>query len=171
MLTLTPFEAHAENIQVQGEARAQANQVTFEFKLDDPYRKVEDSGVSGEWKAWARGDELWKTTCFEVFMGFAGDPGYWEFNFSPAKEKWNVYRFEGYREPQPPKAASDFELKVVNITAERLKFIVHSKVNPIGMECSLTAIIRTAQATQYFALTHASQKPDFHQRESFSKRL
>jgi hypothetical protein len=171
MLSLKPFEAIPEDIQVHAEARVQANQLTFEFDLKDPNHQVEDLGKTGEWKTWARADELWKTTCFEAFVGFAGDPGYWEFNFSPVKTSWNVYRFEGYRNPQSPKAAADFELKAAIITSNRFKFIIQSKVSPTGMECSLTAVIRTKQNIKYFALTHASTKPDFHQRESFSKRL
>src|SRR5438045_24619 len=42
-----------------------------------------------------RADDLWRTTCFEAFLG-TGDGGYYELNFSPSTE-WAVYRFDGYR--------------------------------------------------------------------------
>ncbi|MDQ2692482.1 MAG: DOMON-like domain-containing protein, partial [Chloroflexota bacterium] len=43
-----------------------------------------------------RKDELWKHTCFELFLAIKDQPQYWEFNFSPSGD-WNVYRIEGYR--------------------------------------------------------------------------
>src|SRR5436190_13084183 len=44
----------------------------------------------------ARTDELWKTTCFEIFS--AGDgASYDEYNLSPSGA-WAAYRFDGYRE-------------------------------------------------------------------------
>jgi hypothetical protein len=43
-----------------------------------------------------RGDDLWQTTCFELFLKESDGAGYREFNFSPS-ERWAAYRFEGYR--------------------------------------------------------------------------
>jgi hypothetical protein len=55
----------------------------------------------------ARADNLWKTTCFELFLGQAGTT-YREFNFSPSGQ-WATYAFAAYREsghdapmPLPP---------------------------------------------------------------------
>jgi hypothetical protein len=42
-----------------------------------------------------RGDELWKTTCFELFL-YDGGGRYREFNFSPSGQ-WAAYAFSGYR--------------------------------------------------------------------------
>src|SRR5690349_14172779 len=43
-----------------------------------------------------RADELWQTTCFELFLKPAGGSGYVELNLSPS-ERWNAYDFEAYR--------------------------------------------------------------------------
>lgn len=43
-----------------------------------------------------RADELWKATCFELFIRPEEGNGYYEFNFAPSGE-WAAYRFGGYR--------------------------------------------------------------------------
>ena len=45
----------------------------------------------------ARTDELWRSTCFELFLRFDDDERYVEFNFSPST-RWAAYAFDGYRE-------------------------------------------------------------------------
>jgi hypothetical protein len=43
-----------------------------------------------------RGDELWRHTCFEMFVRESAGLGYYEFNFAPSTQ-WAAYRFDGYR--------------------------------------------------------------------------
>ena len=42
-----------------------------------------------------RAEDLWKTTCFEMFLDL-GDGAYRELNFSPSG-RWAAYDFSGYR--------------------------------------------------------------------------
>jgi len=44
-----------------------------------------------------RKDELWKTTCFELFVRDPATEAYLEFNLSPSGN-WAAYAFDGYRE-------------------------------------------------------------------------
>ena len=44
-----------------------------------------------------RMDNLWKTTCFEIFWQPIGQPGYVEFNLSPSG-RWASYDFDSFRE-------------------------------------------------------------------------
>ena len=44
-----------------------------------------------------RADNLWQSTCFELFMQPDGASGYSEFNLSPS-ERWAAYDFTGVRE-------------------------------------------------------------------------
>src|SRR4051794_22819774 len=55
-----------------------------------------------------RTDDLWRTTCFEAFLGGPHAAAYCEFNFAPSGQ-WAASRFAGYREgmaslalPTPP---------------------------------------------------------------------
>lgn len=45
----------------------------------------------------AREDDLWKTTCFEIFWQADGTQSYREFNLSPSG-KWASYKFDSFRE-------------------------------------------------------------------------
>ena len=45
-------------------------------------------------------DELWRHTCFELFVGAQNDAEYYEFNFSPSGQS-AVYGFRDYRDGGP----------------------------------------------------------------------
>lgn len=45
----------------------------------------------------ARADDLWQTTCFELFLRRPDERGYIEFNFSPSG-RWAAWAFDDYRE-------------------------------------------------------------------------
>ncbi|HYW15993.1 MAG TPA: DOMON-like domain-containing protein [Allosphingosinicella sp.] len=49
----------------------------------------------------ARGDGLWRHTCFEAFVRLGGDEEYLEFNLAPSGD-WAAYRFLRYREGMAP---------------------------------------------------------------------
>ena len=44
-----------------------------------------------------RRDELWQSTCLELFIAQPNEPPYWEINLAPNGD-WNVYRLDGYRQ-------------------------------------------------------------------------
>jgi len=43
-----------------------------------------------------RANELWRATCFELFIAPENSSNYWEFNISPTKA-WNFYAFDSYK--------------------------------------------------------------------------
>ncbi len=118
-----------------------------------------------------RADELWKTTCFELFLQPARSAGYVEFNFSPSS-RWAAYRFEDYRaemcplplEVEPfivaPKDQEPFELE---IDLER-----DATISTGDLRMGISAVIEeTGAAKSYWALAHAPGPPDFHNRDCF----
>lgn len=166
MKTLLPFSPNNHNIHFEGEITKQDHLILLRFSLTDPAHKVKDSLVPGQWKNWPRADELWKTTCFEAFIAATGKENYWEVNLSPAKQKWNLYSFEEYRKPQPPRVSADFEILEIEASRETLACTLKSKIElPEDLEANLTAVIRTQEGISYYALRHAPVKPDFHYRE------
>lgn len=121
-----------------------------------------------------RSDGLWRHTCFEVFIGHGSAPDYWEYNFSPSGA-WAAYHFTAYREGMaalmkgaPPqvtqKIGSDsFELSAVIDLSWLAKTLAG-----VGMRLGLAAVIEDrARVLSYWALKHASGKPDFHHADSF----
>lgn len=110
-----------------------------------------------------RTDELWRTTCFELFLADGGGL-YREFNFSPSGQ-WAAYAFSGYRnrigdhEPVcPPEIAIDSGPSVFTLTA----FLAGSELDG-ARSASPSAVLEEERGRlSYWALRHPGLKPDFH---------
>jgi hypothetical protein len=136
------------------------------------------SGTVGELKlpapaAPVRTDELWKHTCFELFVKPAGGKAYCEFNFSPSGA-WAAYAFDAHRAGM---RALEIVAPQISVTraAERLAMDVVVDVGglPTGT-CSvaLSAIIEETNGRRsYWALKHPAGRPDFHAAEGFAASL
>lgn len=117
----------------------------------------------------ARADELWRTTCFELFVKPPGGSGYAEHNFSPST-RWAAYRFDAYRAgmralslAEPPVIArlGDATTWTVRLPAEAL--------GPVPVRVGLSAVIEeTGGHKSYWALAHPPGAPDFHDDACFA---
>jgi hypothetical protein len=122
-----------------------------------------------------RADRLWEQTCFEAFVRAKGQPGYYEFNFSPSGE-WAAYAFREYREGRPidndrlnPKIAVQREAEMLELHAvlrlDRLSNIQPGSILQLG----LAAVVEDINGRlSYWALKHPPGKPDFHHPDSFA---
>ena len=116
-----------------------------------------------------RVDELWKSTCFEAFVGEASG-SYREFNFSPSTE-WAGYNFSGYRAGMAP---VDKEwTPSLRIHRKEHRFELEASLRVVlPLRLALAAVIEeTDGALSYWALKHPSDKPDFHHPDSFTLEL
>ena len=114
-----------------------------------------------------RKDELWKSTCYEMFLNPVGHKQYYEFNFSP-DGAWNCYHFAGYRFPQPPMPSTDFELQRYIIGTNQLEMSLTNKSPFRQFNVGLTSVIKNKNnQLTYFSLKHESGKPDFHVADTF----
>jgi hypothetical protein len=117
-----------------------------------------------------RSDELWRTTCFELFLMFDDEEHYVEFNFSPSSA-WAAYAFDGYRE-----GMAELPRDIVPHVA-RIERGVEVDCDLGGLPhgellMSLTAVIEEAGGRRSFwALQHPPGAPDFHHRDCFAARL
>jgi hypothetical protein len=123
-----------------------------------------------DWIAWPefapsqREDELWKSTCFEVFA--ATSDGYWEYNLSPSS-RWATYRFDSYRAGMKPASES--------VVSKGVRFDAYNAILEAQLELpdrvqhlGFSAVIQTVEGAMYYwALAHPSAKPDFHHPDSF----
>lgn len=113
-------------------------------------------------------ERLWQHTCCEVFIARKGAAAYREFNLSPSGE-WAAYEFTRYREGAPlpipdPGIA-------VRRGADHLELEGTVPFNQ-EMRVGLSAVIEDTQGNlSYWALRHATGKPDFHDAESFTLEL
>jgi hypothetical protein len=107
-----------------------------------------------------RTDGLWRTTCFELFVG--GEDGvYREFNFS-SSGAWAAYDFTGYR-----KGMREGEADVlIRVDREDRCLILLADVKseiPAYANIGLTAVIEeTDGVIRYWATSFEPGKPDFH---------
>ena len=117
------------------------------------------------------GTELWKHTCFELFIAEATSHAYLEYNFSPSR-RWATYAFEDYRLPALSNITSQPEIDPLQLTHNTFSMqfrlpLVTELLNK-SLAVGVCAVIETTDgARRYFALTHCAQKPDFHLRDSF----
>lgn len=108
----------------------------------------------------ARAEDLWRTTCFELFVGGEGE-SYKEFNLSPSSA-WAAYQFDGHRSGRRD---IDVHIEIeTSLDNKRLSVIAKiesefSNPTPIG----LTAVIKEKDGLlRYWATTFAPGEPDFH---------
>lgn len=121
-----------------------------------------------------RMDELWRHTCFEVFLRAPGGEGYYEFNLSPSSE-WAAYAFSGYREraADPPTPAP-----FIDAEGGRTRFELRATLDASGLaglpptsawRVGLSAVLEAADGTRaYWALAHPPGQPDFHHADAFA---
>ncbi|MCW2382055.1 MULTISPECIES: DOMON-like domain-containing protein [unclassified Sphingobium] len=118
-------------------------------------------------------DELWRTTCFELFVA-EDDDAYAEYNFSPSGA-FAAYHFDHYRTGMRP-----FDIPAPHILqaadAERLSLSVRLTEDALVWDRSgaigASAVIQEANGTlSYWALAHPPGWPDFHHRDCFALRL
>lgn len=124
-------------------------------------------------------DELWRHTCFEMFIARKETPDYLELNFSPSGE-WAAYAFARYRERVPLDAEVDLAALHPRVVAHRStgKLVVDVVVplerlppryadEPLLLGLS-TVIEAHDGSLSYWALRHPSAKPDFHHPNAFA---
>lgn len=120
-----------------------------------------------------RTDNLWKTTCFEVFLAPAHVTAYRELNFSPSSQ-WAAYDFSSYRSGMVQAALPAAPEIRVERTDDLLTVNVLLNIDiPLG-PClvGLAAVIEeTGGSKSYWALSHSSGAPDFHRRDCFALEL
>ena len=127
-----------------------------------------------------RADNLWEHTCFEAFIALENSSEYLEVNLSPSGQ-WNIYEFKSYRgsrveadqvscKPMVLKAKTNLNVQA-EIDLSGVSWIKASKKN-IELQLGLTGVIELkSKVKSYCALTHKSDKADFHRKESFILRL
>ena len=119
-----------------------------------------------------RADDLWQTTCFEVFLREAGEEAYREWNFAPSGD-WAAYDFAAYRDGR-----TDAEVAAPYVRMED-NFTWWSLGATIAVEAGgpwqlgLSAVIEEKDGTKsYWALAHPpGDTPDFHHADCFAARL
>ena len=121
-----------------------------------------------------RADDLWKKTCFELFLKPLGGDAYCELNLSPS-ERWNAYDFDGYRAGMRERP---FPREPECTMRHGSSFAIFDAAIPVAglpaVDCAmgLAAVIEEEGGTlSYWSLTHPKDRPDFHAPACFALAL
>lgn len=117
----------------------------------------------------SRADDLWKTTCFELFLDF-GDGTYREFNFSPSGQ-WAAYDFSSYRQRLGNAEIAAGPVIEVERGNSVIAGAVRLPVAALGRARNValcTVIEEEGGVISFWANAHGDPaKPDFHDRSCF----
>ena len=137
----------------------QAHGYELNFSLHGDLSQVEglEPGEGGE-----RLSNLWKHTCFEVFLGLPAGR-YREVNIS-SSGNWQIFDFNEYRgQPQFP----DVNVKGISATSQDDHFKIRCTIPPADeaiVDLNLCAVIKISNMLTYWAARHPLRNPDFHAR-------
>lgn len=175
MLKLQPFASEADlaGLNLQSTLLWSEGVLRLQFRLQAPDGLLQLANPASHRQ---RRDGLWQTTCFEAFIGVAGQAQYWEINLA-SSEDWNVYRLEAYRQG----LVEEEQIKTIAIQQHRqcreglLELELSAQIamgdildDACQLEGSLTAVLETSGGgLSYWALKHSGPEPDFHRRDSF----
>jgi hypothetical protein len=149
---LGPIRAVTAHIQ------ATATGCEAEFRLDGRIGAIVVPGHQPS----LRTDNLWQTTCFEIFWQPLGGTAYREFNLSPSS-RWAAYDFDAFREGMRD-APVDAIALACSHDAEGLVLKASIAADlPAPAQVALNAIVDHGDGKlQFWALAFAPGKPEFH---------
>ena len=125
----------------------------------------------------ARGDSLWRHTCFEVFLRASSGLEYYEFNFAPSTH-WAAYRFSSYRTGM--RIATEISAPQIAVQSSLERYTLQASLEldqllfPRGamLRLGLSAVIEENSGHRsYWALAHPTGKADFHHSDCFTMKL
>lgn len=109
-----------------------------------------------------RTDNLWQTTCFEIFWQPMGGTSYREFNLSPSG-RWAAYDFDGFREGMRDAPVGAMALATSHDDGELVLKAQIAADLPAPAQVALNAIVDHGNgALQFWALAFGPGKPEFH---------
>lgn len=160
---------NVEGINV-GITRGQPGKIELTYRVT---AKLDTLNIASPKKP-SRVNDLWKTTCFELFVGNHEDESYIEYNFAPSCQ-WAGYKFSGYRSDMAELATG-----VPHIKAEQQDDVFEISVmlelpdawRERDLRAGVSAVIATKRGDiSYWAVAHPPGKPDFHHRDCFALQL
>ena len=139
-------------------ARATSHGCEAEFRMEGAIDRI----FVPPHAASVREDDLWTTTCFEIFWQPIGGTFYREFNLSPSG-KWAAYDFDSFREN-----SRDAPVDAISVSCSHSdrNLVLHASITtdlPTPAQVALNAIVDDgAGKLQFWALAFPPGKPEFH---------
>lgn len=128
----------------------------FRFEGDITKIKVPEPAPS------ERTDDLWQTSCFEIFWQPIGGTWYREFNLSPST-RWAAYDFDAFREGMRDAPVDAISVSCSHTDSELILKASIAAELPDPAQVALNGIVEDkAGNMQFWALAFPPGKPEFH---------
>lgn len=172
---LIPYPAESlPKIDITGEIIRSGDKLLLRYRITG---NVEQILLPAKAISPSRREDLWKATCFELFVAIPNRPEYWEFNMSPSRD-WNVYKMDAYRRVGFREEIAFEQLPFVyRYIPGKLSLDITVDLSPIlvpkqKVQIGITTILQTIDGKEtLWALSHPGAQADFHLKESFSIRI
>jgi len=167
---LIPFAPPPVALSIEGEVRREGRGLRADYRLRGELAAI---AVPPRAARPERRDELWRATCFELFLSAGEGTGYCEVNCSPSGD-WNAYSFSDYRQGMTVADVTRFNCwRRTSGDTLSLSFAIEfadaiSDESLIGVSA---VILHQSGETGYWALAHTGAKPDFHRGDARRLRL
>ena len=138
------------------ESTSEGCRAAFRFDGDIAAIKVPEADVP------ERTDELWRTTCFEIFWQPDGGSYYREFNLSPST-RWAAYDFDSFREGMRNAPAERVAISCSHDAASLTLEVDIASQLPVPANVALNGIVEDKDGNiQFWALAFEEGKAEFH---------
>jgi len=154
------------NIRIHTTLEFRKDRLSLSFSLEGGLEDYLFPAVCKNKKA----NELWKATCFELFLASSNEEAYYELNVSPSLE-WNFYSLPTYR--AEVKEVENVSLNINTFKKENtyeINMTLESDILDFESfdTCNMTAILLTKNRERTFwSLKPMGDVPDFHNKEFF----
>lgn len=179
MVLLYTFENKKENIRISADYQLQGTQLIASYLIDDKDQELEDfypfeSGKTVLGSLFPL-ENLWTTTCFEIFFKNEKTSDYYEFNFN-SKGEWNVFYFSDYRKRvEGTKNSVEVKMQTQTMAGRPLliySFDISNLVNlKFPSHVNLSTVTKGKAGISYWSQKHSGQKADFHDPKNFTLTL
>lgn len=165
-----PLKCHNQeknDIEVHTTIELQHNKFKIEYEITadlSPYNFPKKSKQQ-------RADELWRDTCFELFITNRSSDEYYEINTSPST-KWNAYHFQNYKEDMSESdvfsVPSIISQKLDNRYSFSFEMAFQEDIFEKELLVNLAIILLDRDCVRHFYSIHRREgSPDFHDRDGF----
>lgn len=176
MILLYTFENKKENIRISSDYQLFDSLLSVSYLIDDKEQELEDfypfepgKDILGTLFPL---ENLWTTTCFEIFLKNVNSNDYYEFNFN-AKGDWNLFYFSNYRKRvENFKPELNIQMKTLQshgrlllVYSVDIKNLVNLK---LPAQVNMAAVTKSKAGISYWSQKHNGLKPDFHDFKNFS---
>ena len=171
--SLHPFPGQdSGGVRIQGGIERTDQTLVLSFLLQGNLDDLVLPAASG----WTRCDNLWQSTCLEMFWAEEGRKSYWELNLAPTGG-WNVYAFTDYRTGMRQEERIAEPRIAINRTAESFAVRAELEIGKLQagnapLRIGVSGVLQHRDTRlSYWALAHPEEKPDFHAPQGFLLRV